>query len=325
MNMTTGKILEKGFVSRIAWLYFIKGFTQREISHRLNISRMQVQRSISKARNKGLVKIEIIDPHITCFEIEEDLKTRFLLSDVIVTPTPRNKSEIKKDLGKASAGYLLRHITDGMIIGVGWGTTLEKMAEFINGKSIPNSQVVSLIGGSGKRTLESPYEVAFKLADALKTPCYYISAPAIAGSCASRSVIIAEKSVNNTLKIAKASNIAVLGIGNADMDSSLVKSGLISSKKIRQLREKGAVGDICAQFYDYAGQPVDHGYMDRVIGLNLEDLKKIKTVIGIAGGKNKIKAIIGALRGSLLDVLITDERTAKMTLSCILEDTQQGR
>ncbi len=321
--MTTGKNIENGFVSRIAWLYFIKGFNQREISHRLNISRMQVQRSISKARNTGLVKIEIIDSHITCFEIEEDLKTRFLLSDVIVIPTPQNKSEIKEDLAKASAGYLLRHITDGMVIGVGWGTTLEKMAKFINGKSFPNSQVVSLIGGSGKRTLESPYEVASKLADALKAPCYYISAPAIAGSYASRSVIIAEKSVNNTLKIAKSSNIAVLGIGDADLDSSLVKAGLISSKKIKQLIEKGAVGDICAQFYDYAGQPVDHGYMDRVIGLNLEDLKKIKTVIGVAGGEKKIKAVIGALRGSLLDVLITDEQTAKMTLSCIREDTQQ--
>ena len=63
-----------------------------------------------------------------CLKLE---KTRFLLSDVIVTPTSQNKSEIKEDLGRASAGYLRRHITDGMVIGVGWGTTLAKWLIFL--------------------------------------------------------------------------------------------------------------------------------------------------------------------------------------------------
>jgi DNA-binding transcriptional regulator LsrR (DeoR family) len=54
--------------------------------------------------------------------------------------------------------------------------------------------------------------------------------------------------------------------------------------------------------------------MDRVIGLNLQDLKKIKIVIGIAEGSGKTAAICGALKGELLNVLITDEQTAKAVL-----------
>ena len=163
-------------------------------------------------------------------------------------------------------------------------------------------------------TKESPHEIANNLADALKTPCYYISAPAIADSLTSRSVITAEKSVHQILEIGKASDMAVLGIGNADTDSSLVKSGYLSAEEIRQLRRSGAVGDICAQFYDPEGFPIEHEYMDRVIGMNLQDLKKINMVIGIAGGSRKTAAISGALKGELLDVLITDEQTAKAVL-----------
>jgi DNA-binding transcriptional regulator LsrR (DeoR family) len=33
-------------------------------------------------------------------------------------------------------------------------------------------------------------------------------------------------------------------------------------------------------------------------------------VIGIAGGDNKVEAILGALRGGFINILITDEETA---------------
>jgi lsr operon transcriptional repressor len=315
MNETSGRFTDKNLVSRIAWLYFIKGFTQHQISKRLNLSRMQVQRSISKSKKEGLVRIEIIDPGTSCFEIEEQLRTQFSLSDAVVIPAP-DEEKLKEELGKAAAGYLLRLIQNNQIIGVGWGTTLQKMTEFIKGKTLENVKVVSLIGGWSERTKESPYEVAWNFADALKAPCYHISAPAVADSLVSHSVITSEKIVSSILNIARASDIAVLGIGSADNDSSLVQAGVLSSDQLKQLRAKGAVGDICAQFYDNQGQPVDHGYMERVIGLSLHDLQKIGTVIGIAGGKQKAAAICGAIKGRLLNVLITDERTAKGVLLC---------
>jgi DNA-binding transcriptional regulator LsrR (DeoR family) len=315
MNDISGRFSNTDLVSRIAWLYFIKGFTQHEVSQRLSISRMQVQRNLSKAKKDGLVRIEINDPRTTCFEIEDDLKARFSLVDAVVVPTPQEKNGIKNALGNAAAAYLLRHVSDNQVIGVGWGTTLNKMTRFINEKPRQNLRIVSLVGGSGKKAEESPYEVAFKFADALKAPCYYISAPAIVDSPASRSILVAEKSVNHTLNIAKSSDIAVLGIGNADKDSTLIEAGLLSSKEIKKLRTKGAVGDICAHFYSRQGQPVDQDYENRVIGLGIQDLRKINTVIGIAGGKNKVAAIFGALTGRLVDVLVSDEQTAQGILS----------
>lgn len=324
MNKTAGGFFEKSLVSRIAWLYFIKGCTQQEISERINISRMQVQRSVSKSKKEGLVQIKINDPSTSCFEIEDDLKTQFSLSEAIVTPNCQNKNETKEAVAKTAADYLLSRVADNQIIGVGWGTTLQKMTRFVKGKTLSNSRIVSLIGGWTKMTKESSNEIAFNLADALKIPCYYLSAPAIADSLTSRSVITAEKSIHQILEIAKASDVAVLGIGNANTDSSLVKTGYISSGEIKQLRTSGAVGEICSQFYDSEGHPVDHEYMDRVIGLNLQDLKKIKMVIGIAEGSGKMAAISGALKGGLLKVLITDEKTAKAVLAGPTDDSTRN-
>jgi DNA-binding transcriptional regulator LsrR (DeoR family) len=133
---------------------------------------MQVQRSISKSKKEGLVQIQIKDPCTRYFEIEDDLKTRFSLSEAIVTPTPQNKAETNEAIAKAAADYLLRHVSDNQIIGVGWGTTLQNMTRFVKGKTLTNSRIVSLIGGWTKMTKESPHKIAYNLADALKIPCY---------------------------------------------------------------------------------------------------------------------------------------------------------
>jgi len=48
----------------------------------------------------------------------------------------------------------------------------------------------------------------------------------------------------------------------------------------------------------------------RIIAFPIEELGKLRNVIGIAGGKSKIRPILGALRGGYIKVLITDEASA---------------
>ena len=51
-----------------------------------------------------------------------------------------------------------------------------------------------------------------------------------------------------------------------------------------------------------------------MILIDLADLRQIPVVAGIAGGKNKVQAILGALRTGCLNTLITDEDTAARVL-----------
>ena len=63
------------------------------------------------------------------------------------------------------------------------------------------------------------------------------------------------------------------------------------------------------------GEPVAWRLSDNVVGLTLEDLRRIPNVIGVAGGADKHAAILGALRARLMTVLITDEATANHLIS----------
>ena len=92
-------------------------------------------------------------------------------------------------------------------------------------------------------------------------------------------------------------------------------SGNIFSREERaELPRLGAVGDICFRFYDAEGKPITSSLMKRVIGIDLIKLRACKRVVGVAGGAQKMQSILGALRGGLIDVLITDQRTAEALL-----------
>lgn len=65
---------------------------------------------------------------------------------------------------------------------------------------------------------------------------------------------------------------------------------------------------------DETGKAVAPNLESRLMSTPLEQLKKLKNVIGVAGGLEKVEVILAVLQGGYLDVLITDERTAQALL-----------
>ena len=107
-----------------------------------------------------------------------------------------------------------------------------------------------------------------------------------------------------------------MGIGAPRPDSVLIQHGsIIQWEELADLQQQGAVGDINLRYFDGDGQPVDSDFDRRIIGLTLEDIQQIETVVGIAGGEAKFSAIEGAICGRLMDVLVTDDVTARRLLN----------
>jgi DNA-binding transcriptional regulator LsrR (DeoR family) len=105
--------------------------------------------------------------------------------------------------------------------------------------------------------------------------------------------------------------LALVGIGAITPSKLLASSGnVFMAEELDQLREKGAVGDICLRFFDADGMPVASDVEDRVISMELEQLRQVHRSVGIAGGARKLEAITGAARGHWINVLITDATTA---------------
>jgi DNA-binding transcriptional regulator LsrR (DeoR family) len=80
--------------------------------------------------------------------------------------------------------------------------------------------------------------------------------------------------------------------------------------ELDDLLQKGAVGDIALRYFDAEGRGVGSEINDRIIGITLEQLKRGPKVVAASGGPEKVPAIRAALRGGLIDVLVTDSVTA---------------
>ena len=99
-----------------------------------------------------------------------------------------------------------------------------------------------------------------------------------------------------------------MGIGTVDVRYSIYSlNGFIDYHELEALKQKGAVGDILGQFYTIDGTILDTPLHRRTVAVPLENIQKMHNVIGVAGGEEKADAILGALRGHFINILITDE------------------
>jgi DNA-binding transcriptional regulator LsrR (DeoR family) len=117
--------------------------------------------------------------------------------------------------------------------------------------------------------------------------------------------------ISKMIAIAAKADIALVGIGVLTPGSVVLQNNILNQTEIERLKTKGAVGDIGLRFFDACGKTIEDEINYRVIGLDLDQYRKIKRVIGIAGGEEKVEAIRAAMRGKLINVLITDDQTAK--------------
>ena len=122
-----------------------------------------------------------------------------------------------------------------------------------------------------------------------------------------------EKAVNYILEEFRKLNVVVVGIGVPDgEDHTLDKAGYLTGEARRRLVENGAAGDMCLQFFDKDGNTGGFGFFnDRVAAMRLKNIRSIPSKIGIAGGQRKARAVIGAIRGKYINILITDSECAK--------------
>lgn len=124
-----------------------------------------------------------------------------------------------------------------------------------------------------------------------------------------------EPSVQQILNMTTLAQLSVVGIGGMDEEATIVTNGMFSNNDFLLPSMKGAVGDILCHFIDEQGELVPSDIEGRLISTSLETLRSLENTIGVAAGQNKVKAILAALRGGYLDILITDEATASSILA----------
>jgi DNA-binding transcriptional regulator LsrR (DeoR family) len=252
--------------------------------------------------------------------LERQLFERFPLREVrVLRSMERSLEEVFKGLGLLAAEFLDAFVWEGMILGVSYGRSIAATIQQLTPSRHVPMTVVQILGalGLGNPLIEVPdlvREIAVKYGASYR----YLFTPMIVENEQTRSLLLQESKVQETLALGRHADAAILGIGShAATASGLIWTGYLTQRDIAFLRESGAVGHMCAQHFDAEGRELDVSFNRRVISIGLSALREVETVIAVAGTADKAAAILGALRGEYIDVLITDDQAAQQILAII--------
>lgn len=309
------KPLDLRLLTKVSKLYYEQQLTQQVIADRLHLSRPKVSRLLQQAYERGIIQITVHTPPAVHTDLEQQLEQHFGLKEATVVDVSQHTSTqaIARELGVAAAQYLQRTLIDGDVIGVSWGTTLNAMVNALSPVDTTSVHIVQIIGGLGAPEAEvHATDICRRFAHLLNCKLALIAAPGIVDSLATKQALLSDSHIQHAFSLFSDLTMAFVGIGVPIPSSVLMRNGaIISQDELDHLRELGAAGDISLRFFDVQGHLVQSSLNDRVIGIPLDQLKQIKRVVGVAGGLDKLEAIYGALRGRLINVLITDAELAR--------------
>ncbi len=293
-----------------AEMYYLYDMSQKEIADRLSVSRPWVSKLLKRAKETGVVRIEINSPLAGNPEIESRIRAQYHINNITVI-----KPLVEHDytnISVAAAGYLISHVKNTDVIGVSWGMSIAHMIEHVVDMNLPGVNIVPIVGGAGSDAECLSNTNVTNLSGALGAECMLLHANACCSDMEERRILMSNQRVKEIIDLGEKADIALLGIG--DLENSRILSGqYVSDTDLQQIRDQEVVGDIAFRFLTKDGEIADIDFNKRVIGC---DLKKIslnaREVIAIAYGTEKAEVIKAALKSGLITTLFTDLDTAEL-------------
>lgn len=302
--------------ARAGWLYYIAGRTQDEIAAEMGISRQVAQRLVSLAVSEKLVRVWIEHPIARCLDLAQALGERYKLVRAEVVPTDPGSDGGAVGIAEAAAAEMTRWLKreQPIVMAVGTGRTLKAAIEHLPPMSCRQHCVVSLTGNVGPDGTASYYNVIFSMAEVIDARHFPMTVPVYLATPEERALLRQQTLLRSTLALAGAADVAFVGIGQMDDDAPLYLDRFLTREELAAEQAAGAVGEICGWIFDKDGRLLPKGANDRTASVPIPDRSRT-TVIALAKGSSKRAAIAAALKGGLVNGIITDERTAEALLA----------
>ena len=306
---------ETELILQAARLYYENELSQDEVASKLNTSRSNVSRMLTAARRLGYVEIRVIAPTSRHDYLAQQLIEKLGIDEIQVIAPDRNDLALNA-VGRAAAQSLQKGLRPNSTIAISWGRGLEATVVNCRKDNIPGLKVTQLMGSlSNVITSVSAEEVGRSLARNLNADFIPFNAPVVVSSQKTRDSLLQEPAVSRTLNIARKADVALVGIGSSGSTSSeMLVEEFALTKSERESNFKNMAGDIAARFFNAQGKILSSVIDSRVIGLTLDEIRKIPKVIGVATGADKVMGVVGAARSKLVDLLIIDLACANAIL-----------
>lgn len=303
---------EEQLLVRLAWACEIEGMTQADAAKRFGITRLRVNKALSEARRRGILRVNVDSVFAAAVELEWALEQKFGLSRSIVVPSPQKDTSVTPLVAAGLGAHLDDLLKNPEIsrFGMSWGNTLNLATRHMQPLDRPDLEIVSIMGGVSRGSDVNGYEITTRLADLCNAQHSLFPAPLYAGSRDSQALFMQQDVIREMLEKIRSCDAIALATG--DLKSSLlVRDALPNSVDPAALMGLGGVGDITGHILNAQGDLIDHPLNAQVIGLTLDEMAQIENVILAAGGGHKVPVMRAALRRGFVNTLVTDENTAR--------------
>lgn len=314
------------FLMKVADMYYNDGLSQEIIADKLNVSRTTISRALTRAKKAGYIKIILDFPSVSSVDIEKQLEQKYHIQEAAVALTDQTDDPVY-EVAKTAARYLARVLKSDMIIGLTWGRTMKQLIDAFENEQLGKTlkikgvQVVPFLGTNAPDAEE--YDIirltyssllSSKLSELIRGINYSLPAPMYVQNPELKKLLLQEPEIARTLEKARQCQVALFSIGDLSDQSAIGCLSDSVSETLQDLKEKGGIGETLGRVFDKNGNTVESGFNDRIIGLSLDDLKKIPNRVCIIYDNYKVPAVKTALKTGLVNVLITDDNIAEQLL-----------
>ena len=299
---------------QIARMYYEQRKTQNDIAKAYGLSRVQVTRMLTAARERGIVQIHIMDEQGSgnINSLAREIEIRFNLKKMLIVPNnPASEFDFISEIAHAAALFLNSVLQNGQIVGVGWGMAITAMVDSFFSSQRRDILFIPALGGINEK------ERIYNLSDILKHLSEKVGgiynplhAPVIVDNKELRDALLNDSSIQSICRLWSQLDVLVVGIGGMRSKMPYALRDYLIKHELSLMKLQIA-SDICFNFFNETGEPIRSRFEDRTINIQYEDIKNAPMTIAIAGGKSKVHAIYAALLSGCLDVLVSDENTCR--------------
>lgn len=297
----------------VSKLYYIHGLSQSEIAKKVYISRPQVSRILSEAREKNIVSITVRDPFSEEYRISNALKEKYNLENVVVVNI-ENKDPLKA-IAEEIPRVISPIVCKGDYIGISAGKTLAMCSRYSMIYNATDITFVPLLAGANFQGIDwYANNNCQRFSERMDSRHMVLNTPLIISEEAIRNNLINNQAIKPVFDAYDKLDIIITGIGQTTTDSSLGQCD-ISDEEVLSANKDGAKAIIAGSFVDSEGNEILQEQSNMFLGAKIKHIRKCPCVIAVAEGLNKIEAIQSVLKGGIINILCTSLETAKGLLA----------
>lgn len=315
-------------ITKISYMYYVQDEVQSKIAKKFNITRQMVSRLLQKAKDEGIVEININSPLKSVSALESELENKYGLKDAIVIQEDTiSEEQLLQKLGMAAGEYFLDSVMSHMKVGIGIGKTLESLAEYVSqsavSESISGVTLAQMIGGLySNNSYENSQYIISMIGKKMKAELLFLNMPFMVEDSKEKEAILKHPANANVFNAYDELDMGIVEIKPANQiyrtkATQESKYGLnyLTSLGISYLNNVDTEGEVCLNYLNDRGKFIDTQLSDKVIGIHYKQLAGVKNLVGIVGGESSHKIAKSALKSGVFNAIVTDDVTARYILN----------